>query len=165
MEDEFKCEILNIVQDDLISWVKNIFRFQAKTVNGMRDPRQPILKAIQCAISVKFGQELEQRERGFENFIGADFVKYPMIYMTDDVPEAWVNYFQGQLQLPKSCFYIHRIRDGLNGDDVPFEINKLYEQITKDHEDPTKEPVIIIGTAGTEGGLDDKVNLRFYLLI
>ena len=80
-----------------------------------------------------------------------------MIYMTDDIPEAWINYFQGQLNLPKSCFYIHRIRDGLNGDEVPFEINKLYEQITKDHEDATKEPVIIIGTAGTEGGLDDKV--------
>ena len=159
MEDEFKCEILNIVQDDVINWVKNIFRFQAKTVNGMRDPRQPILKAIQCAISVKFGQEVEQRERGFENFIGQDFVKYPMIYMTDDVPEAWINYFQGQLNLPKSCFYIHRIRDGLNGDEVPFEINKLYEQITKDHEDPNKEPVIIIGTAGTEGGLDDKVSI------
>ena len=46
MEDEFKCEILNIVQDDIINWVKNIFRFQAKTVNGMRDPRQPILKEL-----------------------------------------------------------------------------------------------------------------------
>ena len=84
-----------------------------------------------------------------------------MIYMTDDIPEAWINYFQGQLNLPKSCFYIHRIRDGLNGDEVPFEINKLYEQITKDHEDATKEPVIIIGTAGTEGGLDDKVLFSF----
>ena len=47
-------------------------------------------------------------------------------------------------------------RDGLSGDEHPFEINRLYDQVTMDYEDPKKEPVIIIGTAGTEGGLDDK---------
>ena len=46
VDEEFRCEILNQIQDDVITWIKNIFRFQAKTVNGCRDPRIPILKAI-----------------------------------------------------------------------------------------------------------------------
>ena len=159
----------------------------------MRDPRQPILKAIRCAISVKFGQEKEQREKGFENFVTEEGRKLPIIYMTDDIPEDWINYYQTMLNLPKSCFYVHRIRkvhgyvisstrtassprgatlpmtcyycctfvntkrDGLNGDETPFEINRLYDQVKEDVENPQKEPVIIIGTAGTESGLDDKV--------
>ena len=45
-EDDFKCEILNQIQDDVIAWTKNLFRFQSKTVNAFRDPRAPILKAI-----------------------------------------------------------------------------------------------------------------------
>ena len=53
-------------------------------------------------------------------------------------------------------------RDGLNGDETPFEINRLYDQVKEDVENPEKEPVIIIGTAGTESGLDDKVT--FYSL-
>ena len=76
----------------------------------MRDPRQPILKAIRCAISVKFGQEKEQREKGFENFVTEEGRKLPIIYMTDDIPEDWINYYQTMLNLPKSCFYVHRIR-------------------------------------------------------
>lgn len=51
------------------------------------------------------------------------------------------------------------IRDGLNGDETPFEINRLYDQVKEDVENPQKEPVIIIGTAGTESGLDDKVSI------
>ena len=101
-------------QDDVIEWMKNIFRFQSKTINGFRDPRQPILKAIRCAISVKFGQDAAQRERGFENFFAPDGTKkYPIIYITDDVPESWINYYQTQLNLPLSCFFIHRIRQRL----------------------------------------------------
>ena len=46
VEEEFRCEILNQIQDDVITWIKNLFRFQAVTVNGCRDPRIPILKAI-----------------------------------------------------------------------------------------------------------------------
>jgi hypothetical protein len=159
VEDEFKIEILNQIQDDVISWIKNIFRFQAKTINGFRDPRQPILKAIRCAISVKFWPEVGQREKGFENFVSLETgtKKYPIIYITDDVPESWIHYYQTQLGLPMSCFNIHRIRDGLNGDEYPFEVNRLFEQIKSDIEDPTKEPAIIVGTAGTESGLDDKI--------
>ena len=62
-----------------------------------------------------------------------------------------------ELNLPRSSFYIHRIRDGLNGDSTPFDCNKLFEQVQKDMNDQEKEPCIIIGMAGTEGGLDDKV--------
>ena len=28
----------------------------------------------------------------------------------DDIPEDWINYYQTMLNLPKSCFYVHRIR-------------------------------------------------------
>ncbi len=52
---------------------------------------------------------------------------------------------------------MYTFRDGLNGDEYPFEVNRLFEQIKSDIEDPTKEPAIIVGTAGTESGLDDKV--------
>ena len=41
MEDEFKCEILNQIQDEVIEWIKNIFRFQVKST--FLDPRFFIL--------------------------------------------------------------------------------------------------------------------------
>ena len=41
MEDEFKCEILNQIQDEVIEWIKNIFRFQVKST--FLDPRIFIL--------------------------------------------------------------------------------------------------------------------------
>lgn len=67
-----------------------------------------------------------------------------------------------ELNLPRSCFNIHRLRDGLNGDKAPFDVNKLFEQVQADINDPEKEPCIVIGMAGTEGGLDDKVTLSTY---
>ena len=36
VEDDFKIEVLNQIQDDVIEWIKNIFRFQSKTINGFR---------------------------------------------------------------------------------------------------------------------------------
>ena len=50
------------------------------------------------------------------------------------------------------------MRDGLNGDKTPFDVNKLFEQVQADTNSPEREPVIVIGMAGTEGGLDDKVS-------
>lgn len=79
-----------------------------------------------------------------------------------DIPENWLNYYQMELNLPRSCFNIHRLRDGLNGDKAPFDVNKLFEQVQADINDPEKEPCIVIGMAGTEGGLDDKVTLSTY---
>jgi hypothetical protein len=68
-----------------------------------------------------------------------------------------------ELNLPQSCFYVNRIRDGLNGDRRPFDINKLNAQLNEDLSNPEKEPCIIIGTAGTEGGLDDKIESLLHL--
>ena len=76
-----------------------------------------------------------------------------------DIPENWLNFYQSELNLPWSCFNIHRLRDGLNGDKSPFDVNKLFEQVQADINNPEKEPCIVIGMAGTEGGLDDKVKI------
>ena len=53
VDEEFRCEILNQVQDDVINWIRNIFRFQAATVNAYKDPRQPMLKALRYSKQLK----------------------------------------------------------------------------------------------------------------
>lgn len=72
-----------------------------------------------------------------------------------------MQYYQtSSINVAKKNIFVNQKRDGLNGDETPFEINRLYDQVKEDVENPQKEPVIIIGTAGTESGLDDKV--QFY---
>ena len=53
------------------------------------------------------------------------------------------------------------MRDGLDekADKTPFDVNKLFQQVQDDSNNPEKVPSIIVANAGTEGGLDDKVRL------
>ena len=115
-----------------------------------------------------------------------------------EIPKHWIAYYQSELNLPASCFVVHRlgknltsfvdlfnkfdyikfkilvnnrflkffyleksVRDGLDekADKTPFDVNKLFQQVQEDFNNPEKVPSIIVANAGTEGGLDDKVRL------
>jgi len=163
VDEEFRCEILNQVQDDVINWIRNIFRFQAATVNAYKDPRQPMLKALRCALAVKYNQQNEETPLGYKRYVSSESVKTPVIYVTDDIPSAWILYFQSELGLPKECFNVHRINDGINGDKTPFDVNKLFKQVQQDANDPQKEPTALIGSFGSESGIDDKVESLLHI--
>ncbi|CAG5114392.1 Oidioi.mRNA.OKI2018_I69.chrUn_10.g17259.t2.cds [Oikopleura dioica] len=163
VDEEFRCEILNQIQDDVINWIRNIFRFQAATVNAYKDPRQPMLKALRCALAVKYNQQNEESPLGYRRYVKGDSVKAPVIYVTDDIPAAWILFFQNELGLPKECFNVHRINDGINGDKTPFDVNKLFKQVQADANDPQKEPTALIGSFGSESGIDDKVESLLHI--
>ena len=76
------------------------------------------IKYFRCALAVKYNQQNEETPLGYKRYINSDSVKAPVIYVTDDIPSAWILYFQSELGLPKECFNVHRINDGINGDKV-----------------------------------------------